>query len=105
MFFACVGRTEDEANNKLKSIAEKLGIPPEKVLEIYASTVGTPDQVAAAVRRYIKAGFGLITFLGVLPEEEDIRLLSDEVIPQLRYNQICVQIFKELIRLLFTCLS
>ncbi len=90
-FFACVGRTEDEAKDKLKSIGGMAAIPgipapitPEKVLGIYAGAVGTPDQVAAAVRKYIKAGFGLITFILIPPKEEDIQLLSDEVISQLR---------------------
>jgi F420-dependent oxidoreductase-like protein len=82
-FFPFIGRTDDEAKNKVKSMEEMAGVPPGTLLNIYEGTVGTPDKVAAAVQRYIDVGFGLITFLGIFTNE-DLQLLSNEVIPQLK---------------------
>jgi len=78
------GKTDDEAQGRLKAIAGRAGIPSEAILATYAGVAGTPDVVAAGVQKIIDAGFCLITFIGAYADEEDIRLLSDEVIPQLK---------------------
>lgn len=87
----CIGRDRSDLRRRVGRLAEVVvrlrGMDADAAIEEIGRRgfAGTPEQIAAAMRRYVEAGTDLFLLQHFLLDDEDaLRLLSEEVAPALR---------------------